>query len=168
MYPIYAVVLIVVFWFLHLLISSFIKSKEKSLVLLIGLATVITMRGWELQKWPFLHEASESLLEASKEYADVDCIIVHDIPFRTQTAYFEMQNYRSSTFISRSNLNMIDDLDFYECNELIVLLRNDEKDVSGVLNTFINAFPQLDAWEEVGGHLYTKTYHLYGEAREGR
>ncbi|MDE7478316.1 MAG: RICIN domain-containing protein, partial [Lachnospiraceae bacterium] len=158
LFPIYAVVLGI---FLCMVAAIFKKFFAIQYVYIAAclLGAVFIVNGFGNAKWEYLYKNSADLLNKAKAYSDRNCISVYDQRWKEQTAYCELKNYKSLTFISQDNIDSIlKHADLFENAFMLnVIGGNDDRIISMIQSNY----PYLDKYEKIGGFDYSTTYRIY-------
>lgn len=156
MSPIYAVLFLTIFY----LVSVWMKKKSTAYYLygMIFITTIVCVNG--LRSRSNLQLSSEPLIEAAREHSANDCLIIYSEPWRIYSAYYEVSEYHSVTFLGEEHLDLLNSMDLASRSELIVMLNGEE---SEVINKILDLCPYLDGYEHLGGYAYTNSYYLHGE-----
>lgn len=161
MTPIYAVLFLTIFY----LVSAWMKKKFATYYLygMILITTIICVNGLRNIQWPNLKLSSEALIDAASEHSATDCLIIYDENWRIYSAYYEVSEYHSVTFLREEHLDLLNSMDLASRSELIVMV--DKKALSEVVvvDKILDLCPYLDGYEHLGGYAYTNTYYLHGE-----
>lgn len=159
MFPIYAISIGVVFSLVITGIKKIFKGKKAVTIMAVFMA-IILFNGFKNINWPYLYRSSSSLIESSKEKADVDCLFIYDSNWKAQASFLEVRNYNSVTFVKSGNLKILSNLEIAEKKQLIVLITLDDEQV---LKTIMEIYPQFDTYTEVGTYSNARTYYLSSE-----
>lgn len=143
MFPIYALSFIVV---MTLLLEGLTKVLPPKAVLIMGIAGIgiVTINGFRTCGWQYLYKDNEPFLQEAAKYSDVDAILVYDAEWETHYSFYECLNYKSVTFIPRTEMEILAEAECIENDELLVMFRGD----AGVIVPEVMAYcPNVDAYE---------------------
>ena len=157
MIPIYAMLIIAVSGGLYKLLEKISpKILGRVVICSIGMFlaySMITKNQCDFRKYPEEWEAH------FLEYADNDCIYIHDKSWRMQTSFTEMRKYKSIKFYAEE--------DFYECSkmdgkkeELLVSVVS-ECNKKKVIEKVFELYPNLNNYKDLGVFGYSWTLYFY-------
>ena len=95
----------------------------------------------------YLYRKEEHFLQNAKNYKDVDSLFVFDHIWKTVVIYNEIQSYRSITFIHKSSLENLQNLEIANQKELVVLVVDDNQEI---IKKIMSAYPQLSKCKKIG------------------
>ena len=158
LFPIYAVAFGLFLCIMNTLWRKLVLEKYVYVIMCLIGALFIT-NGFANIKWDYLYKSSTDLLNRSKTYSDKNCISVHDkVVWKEQSAYCEIKNYKSVTFISQERCDKI--LQFYDLFDdgfmLNIIGGNDDRIISMVQS----GYPYLNKCEKIGEYGYSTTYYI--------
>lgn len=158
MTPIYAVLLLTIFY----LVSRWMKKKFATYYLygMIFITTIICVNGLKNTQWPNLRLSFEPLVDAAREHRATDCLVIFDVDWHIYSAYYEVSEYHSVTFLKEEHLDLLNSMDLASQSELIVMVDGEETEV---INKILDLCPYLDGYEHLGKYAYTNSYYLHGE-----
>lgn len=156
LYPIWAIIIICGIGLTYDF-SKRISTRRRILVYI--LLAVISVNNLRTCNWEYLYLESGQLIEQAKQHSDEDCILVlgeRNKDWRILTAYEEVKNYHSVTFIFNEELST-KDLN----NESAVICFYKTLDGISLLNQIVEENPQWNEYQKLGEYGYTESYYVY-------
>lgn len=154
--PIYPVLFVAVFC----LIGEFLQriTPQKGVALLMCLlVTVTSLQSLRNTNFTYLYRQSNTFLEKTSAYADVDCLCIYDQSYRVQASYKELSQYKSITFLSVNDLDRLSELSVSSNDKLVVTICGTDKNyVQRVLSDCSN----LNKSKHLGSYSYSNSYYL--------
>lgn len=133
-------------------------SEKYMYVVMCLIGTVFIVNGFGNTQWDYLYRSSADLLNKAKTYSDKNCISIYDVMWKEQSAFCELRNYKSVTFINQERYDSI--LQYGELFSdgfvLNIIGGNDDKIISAIES----AYPYLNRCETIGGFAYSTTYYI--------
>lgn len=157
LFPIYAVIFGLFLCMMYEVWKKLVPTKYVYIIMcLIG--TIFIINGFGNARWDYLYKSSTDLLDKAGTYSDKNCIGVYDVMWKEQTAFCEIQNYKSVTFIQQERYNNIlyyGDL-FEDGFILNIVGGNDDR----IINMIQSNYPYLNRCEKIGEYAYSNTYFI--------
>ena len=122
------------------------------------ISAAIIVNGWHAVEWKYLYVDSQNLTEETKNYADVDCVVLYGMVNQALMSYLEIANYKSVTFLDAELYQDIEDIEISRNDKLMVILMNKKEDM---ISEILEICPYLDKYEKIGEFGYGHTYYLY-------
>lgn len=158
LFPIYAVTFGMFLCMMNTLWRKLVSEKYVYVIICLIGALFIT-NGFANAKWDYLYKSSTDLLNKTKAYSNKNCISVHDkIVWKEQSAYCEIKNYKSVTFISQEHYdNILQFGDLFDDGFMLNIIGgNDDR----IINVIQSNYPYLNRCEKIGGYAYSTTYYI--------
>lgn len=157
LFPIYSVTFVLFLCILHAIWRGLVSVKYEYIVMcLIG--TVFIIHGLGNAQWDYLYKSSVELLSRAQIYSERNCISVYDIAWKEQSTFYEMENYKSVTFIDREHLNLIQQCkDLAEDGFILNILGGDD---DRIITTIKQYYPYMNKCEKLGEYTYSTTYFI--------
>lgn len=128
-------------------------------IVLCLIGTIFIVNGFTNAEWNYLFKSSQQLLDKAESFSDKNCIGIYDgQKWKEQSAFYEVRNYKSVTFLSQTNKERIlqySDL-FGDGFILTVIGGNDD----GIINMIRNNYPYLNSQELLGKYAYAASYYI--------
>ena len=158
-FPVYAVSLVWVLSLCALLIQTIVPKSLSVVILCFGFS-VITVMGWLSFEGEYLYRDTSKLLDEAESYSDVDCLCVYDsVKGMVESSFKEACNYKSITFVSKSEIDQVNQLDFSSGTDMVLLLVEVE-DQKQYINQVLSSYPQLNSIQLIGSHGFGTSYYL--------
>lgn len=159
MFPIYALLVSAIFCMLYVAGKSLLSKKVH--VWLMGMVMLLTVAlGYKIHSWPYLYLETQQLLNEAAQHSEKNCIFFYDSAYRVQSAFYEVSNYKSVTFISHKNPELLNEVNVDAEDGLIVTMTNN-CDFESIQSEIMKRYPNLSQYREMGGYDYSKSYHFY-------
>ena len=162
-FPVYALTLVGVFCFFF---TALKRIPVKYANIILSCICLMTLAYFEWKKPVFPHQYLDTyeILEKAEMHQNSNCIYVYQNKkiWRTYASFLEVSKYKSVTFFSDMNMDLIDNMEFDNDQELVVFVDNYS---SELIEKVTNHFPNLIDFEELGTHGYSTSYvfHLDGK-----
>jgi len=162
MFPIYGVLIAVAVGLFFHMLSCYLEGKTRDLAMgilgtVLFIASVIQISPRQLLIEPLEIETK------ARQYAEVDCLYIYDLGWKTMASYDEIPNYNSITFVSHDNLDMLPELNLKNEESLMLMISCEGEEHQRVKEKVMESYGALTKAEEVGSHYYTRTYYLSGD-----
>ena len=159
MYPIYAVMIMLVLNMMMYVIFKVVRNKIIYICIAMVLSFIV-INEYKSTWGKYLYRKEEHFLQNAKNYKDVDSLFVFDHIWKTVVIYNEIQSYRSITFIHKSSLENLQNLEIANQKELVVLVVDDNQEI---IKKIMSAYPQLSKYKKIGNYIYSSSYYLYAD-----
>ncbi len=158
LFPIYAVIFGLFLCIMMAVWKKIVAVQYINIVICL-IATIFIVNGYSNAHWDYLYKSSVPMLNKAETFSDNHCICVYDAKWKEQSAFFEVKNYKSVTFISQENINRITQYEklFQSGFILTVIGGNDMQ----IINMIQSNYPYLNKYEEIGKFAYAVTYRIY-------
>lgn len=152
-YPIYALIIVIVFSQLFELIKEITGKNTISLVLIAIAGICFGIFSYKNCEWLYSFSDSISALKAAEEYADRDCYFIYSEGWRCQPSYYELRNYNSITFFSEDNY-----IEFKQKDTSFVVYINNNCDVDHILNYILETCDNVKEYRKISEFAYSEAY----------
>ena len=161
MFPIYALLLTGVFSIYFTLINR-LFSNHNNLAFYIQIITsiVVIFFNFSNPKYKeYLYKSTIPILENAKNHSDYDSLFIYDNSkiWNCYPSLLESTNYKSLTFVSNSNIDILPSLDIAQNNTLQVFVPNNE---TNVIEIIIETYPQFTIVDKNGSYTDYTSYFL--------
>lgn len=158
MFPIYAVVFVTFISLFFSVVGNWLHNRTGNIIM-AGTGVLLVIGGLTQINPSQLYLVAPAIQDVAAEYADTDCIYVYDMRWKTMSSFMEVPLYRSITFVAEDNLEILTDAEIKGAEELMVLISGENAE--SILADILQKFDHLSSYEQIGGHGYSKTYHVY-------
>ena len=144
-------------------LKRIISDRKWFLILCSCLVIACSALSYIGAQWPYLYKKDLTYLNKAEEHKDSDCICIHNelrLSWEVQLNFNEFIKYKSFTVFDQRRIEPEDLRDYIDSNHVVIHLVCVE-DKEQYLNEIINALPQFDHFEEIGGNGNGISYYLY-------
>ena len=160
MMPIYAIAFVGLFCLIIRIVEPHL-TKSGVIIFVCIILGIVTVGSWSNIQWSYLYTNSQTFLEKTANYNDVECICVYQGSWQIPSQFLEAQQYQSITFVSKENQEMIDDLEAnYKDSKLVLMVVGDADD-DKYISEFLEKSEVMNKSKYIGGFAYGKSYYLY-------
>lgn len=159
LFPIYAIIYVVVTLILYEIIKAIRVSKKNSYIIYEICLVIMVLGCGRKTEYTYLYSGTEKLVQEVQNYSDLECLYVYDELLRIQTSFYEVVEYKSVTFLQEENLSHLEKFDFYNLEEMILIVPTGKQEK--VIEKLIEVYPHLDKCDEMWTFDSTTTYYLH-------
>ncbi len=155
---IYPLLIILVIGGLCVGVRYFLSAKVTFwLLAVILLLTTVKEFG---NNWNYLYRSTQGLINTAKQYNELDCIYIVNAGYEINPSFYELREYDTVTFIDKTELNKLKDIECDTQNGIIVSMGS-AISIDEVAKAVQERFPMLMNYEQLGSHSFSVTYRFY-------
>lgn len=155
--PIYAIAFIWVLCLSYNLLKASLKNTALAVAILLA---VVTVGSWQNVSWEYLYKSQEVMMKEAADYQDVDCVCIYNGAWQIWPMLVEAVNYKSITFISKDNEELLAKLEQNSSDRIILSLVG-IGDKESYLNNILNHSAKMTQSKSIGNHVYYQSFYLY-------
>jgi len=156
-HPIYPMLVIMTIGALTVLFERLLRWRI-AWVAVCMLFLTVSMLHWR-DSWHYLYRSSGRFLSQTQEHADNDALFLFEYAYELPAAYYEANSYRSLTFLSMRDLEMLRTVELDVTDGLVVILGNG-CDRDKAFSAVQKRFATLTQVQEMGGYSATTSFYL--------
>ena len=159
MFPIYSLVMISGIVLFSLAIKKVIVN-EKIIVVLLAVSVLIMSIFMVRSECTYI-KIPETMQNILVDYANDDCIYIHESDWRIQASFNEIRKYKGVTFFSKEAFMSKEECD--ENVERLVVSVTDSEAREMIFEKVQELYPRLTGYKELEIEGYSKSYFFYAD-----
>lgn len=157
LYPVFPLFLLTVILILYWSFSTIFPKKYYMAILLLAILFFSTLSLATLGYPSNLRYDTKKLYEEVSSYSNADVVCMYRDEANIRAQYALIKNAKSIVFIPEENIDLLNQLDYHNSSEVILLSEKTDIDYRDI---FIEKYPEFTNVDRVGKNWNIKIYHL--------